>query len=285
MNSKTILVFAGLALLLAAAFASAAEFSAAAEKTVFARGEEARVSVTVKNDAAQAKNFFVEVNVVGRAPENALPPAPKRMRVSLDAGEEKTVKLTLLFVDEGVPPGDYEARVRLLEGEAVVSEASAAFRVEGTLARTPDYRVFACKDEACSQPSIVHYRCSRVFVATVPKLEGFAVTAQVKTPDGVQSLALPASLTASAAGVYEVTATASKEGHAPKTFSFSFNVLEKPVTLVEERQAAERKATAKPEEKPLAQQGDYALIGIAVAAIVVLVLLFAWLSKGKAKKR
>lgn len=281
---REMFLYAFFALLLASGV-SALEFSAAAQKTVFVKDENVVILATVENDAGVAKTFVVEVNVRG----GGLPPAPVRVPVLLEAGESKTVNVSALFVDDGVPPGDYEARVRLLDAEVVVSEASASFRVEGTLERISDFEVFACADEACARRSAVYYKGGIVFLKYASATEGLSVSAVVKTPSGEKTIALPASLVLDAKGIHVVTVTAAKSGFKSVVKQIEFSVLEKPVTLVEERGLAGEAPTVATPLKPSGEGRGFdsaALYAIVlVVALAVAAAVSYWFFRKKRKRR
>jgi len=266
-----------------ATLASSVSITAVAQKTVFVKGDNASIVVTLKNDAFY-KTFLIEVNVRG----GGLPPAPKRVPIELAAGEEKTLNIIVFTIDDGIPPGSYEVTLNLLEGENLLSKVVVSFNVEGTLKLIPDFQVFACRDEACTQRSSIYYKGNTVFLKYSSSIEGLNVNAVIKTPSGEKTVSLPASFTLETAGNHVVTATAFKQGFKQSTVETEFGVLEKPFTLIEERLGEEAMQTiSKPEsEEVKVQQQNFTLITI-VLTIVLLAAIVAFLFfvKKKAKKK
>ncbi|MFH1780171.1 MAG: hypothetical protein ABH803_03460 [Candidatus Micrarchaeota archaeon] len=251
-------------LVFSAMLANAVSMNAIAEKNVFNKGENATVLVTIQSN--EAVELFLEANVVGEG----LPPAPKRVFLQLSANEERTISLVLFQVDDGIPPGNYEAKLRLLQDGVELTASQANFSVEGTT-RHFALQVLICNDAECSTRVSVPIKGDSIFLKPVlnPQTEGVLVNAVVEKPDGSEAkLVLPSELRLLAAGTYEISASAEKAGFETASFSSELIVLEKPFDFNE-----------KASEEPKTSSFDYGFIFIGLLVIVLIVLVYLKLIK------
>lgn len=144
--------------------------------------------------------------------------------VALRGGEATSVQFSLP-TEWLTRPGSYELRTSVLDREyKVVSKASVALNVDVAL-QPMDLEVLVCRDPECEARAMMFTGGETAYVSFRLDVEGATVTATVDPPDGEAiPVALPAAVPLKAAGDYQLTVTASKEGHRKATRRVLFGV-------------------------------------------------------------
>lgn len=122
-------------------------------------------------------------------------------------------------------PGTYELRTSVLDRDYnVVSRATVALTVDVAL-QPMDLEVLVCRDPKCEARAMMFTSGETAYVSFRLDVAGATVTATVNPPDGETiPVDLPGTVSLKAAGDYQLTVTASKEGYRKATRRVLFGV-------------------------------------------------------------
>jgi hypothetical protein len=204
---------------------SAHELKLESSKDVYSLGDNILVTVEVRN--TEDHPIEVAVSAVLKDLEMRSPPMPIYYQVELQAGENETITIYEIPVDEGLYSGEYVVEASLIEGGVEVYEDEINFTVQG-LPEDMDVEVLVCKDSTYAEKSLVFIKGEDIYINYVSDPPGPVMTATLTFPDNSQNpLTFPFHMKAEDVGNYTLHFTASKEGYRTFDGMTYFGVLEK----------------------------------------------------------
>lgn len=204
---------------------SAHEFELKLNKHVYDPGDIIIVTAGIRN--TESRLVQLAVSAVLRDLEMQSPPMPIYYQVELQAGENETVTLYEITVDESLYSGEYVVDATLIENDVGVYEDETSFTIQG-LPKDMNVEILLCKDSSYTEKSLVFIKGENIYINYTSEPPNPMITATLTFPDNSENaLTFPLHMKAEDVGSYTLHFTASKKGYRDFGGAVNFAVLEK----------------------------------------------------------
>lgn len=236
--------------------------------SIYQPGDTINITANVSNTKNEAVNLILEANL--QDIRGKITPYSISYPLILTSGENKTVQLFLLPVDESFYSGQYVVHASVIEGRFRVCEEDSYFQVEGAL---DDMEVSILLSNDSTFPSQTHtfIRGETIYLDLHSSANDCVVTASLLFPDNSsRSVIFPMSITAEQDGIYTLLVNASAKGYRNTSGIEYFAVL-----------SHEPFSAEQPEEKTAGETGRFPLeiILITVIALIIITVIVSMYKK------
>jgi hypothetical protein len=246
-------------------------------KPVFMTGEKIYFNYTLTSDTTEQIRYFAAISCPN-APQALLDLKTLRLQKNIPVTET----YDYLVVDETIEPQSCSASVAIVEPYNL--DRIKQFSIE----TKPSFmlQIKICKDESCTEKTNMFLKDANIYMDYESSVQNPSLEARLSYPDGtIGRITLPASITASHVGTYNLEVSASKSGYKTVTQIAQFGVIEKQAEIgnASEAAAAEGVLTT------VQQVTEERVYPFVITAIVILIIgvLFAlayflykrWLAK------
>ncbi|MDE1848410.1 MAG: hypothetical protein KGH55_00010 [Nanoarchaeota archaeon] len=240
----------------------------------FNTGDEVSFNYTMSSDTLVSGQYFIWVSC---------PSAPKPLaniiNFTLQPNQPAIQSYVYLSnLSDAIDPQECNATIYVISPQGLLQQSPFYLNTNPSF----NFRVLTCADAPCNVPSTVFALNDNVYLKYLSDFQGLSLQSSLTSPDGkIQTLVLPATISASQIGLYNISIIASKPGYKTISTQMQFNVISQEphigyTSLVIEKQQIQKNAADN-----LIRTILIVLGGVIALAVIVLIVVFHFLKRNK----